>query len=79
MEHPDKLEIAHLRALLMKVTVIAINQLYEQHQEDTAAEFTVDELRQVSTIAESLRPQQVEHIYREAFNATLTPSSSTSG
>jgi hypothetical protein len=53
---------------LKQAIAVAITQLYPTDSADVLKTFSIDELRSVSEISESLRPRQVEDIYREAWD-----------
>lgn len=58
-----------LRAILKDVVSVAIAQLYEQHTDDTLAEFPLKDLEVIVENTDPLRPQSVEKIYRRGFDA----------
>lgn len=54
--------------ILKQAIAVAITQLYPTDSADVLKVFSIDELRSVSDLSESLRPRQVENIYREAWD-----------
>ena len=53
---------------MRQVLSVAIAGLYENYKDDVLRVFTLDELQAVVDLSESLRPQQVENIYKRAWD-----------
>jgi hypothetical protein len=63
---------------MRQVVAVAVTMLYETHTADVLRVFGLPELHEISRITDALRPQQVEDIYRRAWDA-LPPAPSTEG
>jgi hypothetical protein len=60
-------------AFLRQVLSVAIAGLYEHYKDDVLRVFTLDELQAVVDLSDALRPQQVEDIYKRAWEMLTTP------
>ena len=56
-----------------QVLSVAIAGLYEHYEEDVMKTFSVEELSEVVDLSESLRPRQVEDIYKQMWAMLATP------
>jgi len=63
-QHSLKTDLSVLRDAVM----VAITNLYATDPDDVLRVFSVRELQYVSAVSEHLRPEQVEDIYRKAFD-----------
>jgi hypothetical protein len=60
--------------ILKQAIAVAINQLYDTDMADVKRMFSINELLEVSAIAEAQRPKRVEDVYREAWDSLLVSS-----
>lgn len=60
-------------AFLRQVLSVAIAGLYEHYKDDVLRVFTLGELQTVADLSESLQPQQVEDIYKRAWDMLTGP------
>ncbi len=67
-----KAECERLRGLLRDTAAVAITMLYDSHRDDVLEEFTVPELEAVVKASAHLQSTKVEHVYRRAWDATLS-------
>lgn len=67
---PAQIDVHFLR----QVIAVAIGGLYEHYKDDVLQVFTLDELQAVVDLSESLRPQQVENIYKRAWDMLAASS-----
>jgi len=58
---------------LKQVVAVAIAGLFEHYKDDVLRVFTLDELQAVVDLSDALRPQQVEDIYKRAWEMLTTP------
>jgi hypothetical protein len=56
-----------------QVLSVAIAGLYEHYEQDVINTFSIEELSEVVDLSESLRPRQVEDIYKQMWVMLATP------
>lgn len=60
-----------LRETLRTVSAVGIVQLFDTARDDVLAEFSLAELQEISRVTEHKRPEQVERVYREGWDAAI--------
>jgi hypothetical protein len=63
----------HDVAFLRQVLSVAIAGLYQHYKDDVLRVFTLDDLQTVVDLADPLQSQQVEDIYKRAWEMLATP------
>jgi hypothetical protein len=69
LAQPEQEPVANVDLKFMRqVLSVSIAGLYEYYKDDVLRVFSVDDLQNVLDLSEPLRPQQVEDIYRRAWD-----------